>query len=482
MKLRLAQEQANSRINKLKIQNQWRKIMRPEKAETLKKEIEILSQNHERDVDRKDAIIQMLDRDLEEAEDQFQMSLRSHLQNMDRLIDLQDTRLLALEQEFEKDLLTLEQDFGTERKAIIKQHAAEVEELEYIMDAVSNKERELELEATQEHEQIREEIKNKNLEEINMLRIQLDSQIEDLEQKFENAHLNYLQTTDTRTADFKYYTKRDQEVSKDIEVKIRSIERLQSSLNQCRQRYSTAVKECSARNALLTDEKNKLQGRFQQNRMNKFREGQAKKMAELSRKTSEGRAVLQRNIELAESILKSAELARKFETEREKVAPFDMGANAYDMESEIILAQKKQKEEQKAAFGETGGKGGVSDGTTPLPFQSAALHPSTGSVVPKWEQLQKYLKKYNKVLFEKLAIERGNQRLRDENARLQETLQKFMNGISVNDSVMDDPENPLLVVNGRVRLERPMPVARQDITVMDGNHLVATSRINTTAL
>ena len=51
-----------------------------------------------------------------------------------------------------------------------------------------------------------------------MLRIQLDSQIEDLEQKFENAHLNYLQTTDQRTSDFKFYTKKDQELSKDIEV------------------------------------------------------------------------------------------------------------------------------------------------------------------------------------------------------------------------------------------------------------------------
>jgi hypothetical protein len=31
----------------------------------------------------------MLDRDLEESEEQFQMALRSHLQNVDRLIDLE---------------------------------------------------------------------------------------------------------------------------------------------------------------------------------------------------------------------------------------------------------------------------------------------------------------------------------------------------------------------------------------------------------
>ena len=71
------------------------------------------------------------------------------------------------------------------------------------MSAVNTEEQEREAEAKQEHEQGREEIKNRNLEEINMLRIQLDSQIEDLEQKFENAHLNYLQTTDQRTSDFK---------------------------------------------------------------------------------------------------------------------------------------------------------------------------------------------------------------------------------------------------------------------------------------
>ena len=67
---RQAQEEQFSRVNGLKIHNQWRKLMRLVKVEELRKEIEIISQNHEREVDRKDAIIQMLDRDLEEAEEQ----------------------------------------------------------------------------------------------------------------------------------------------------------------------------------------------------------------------------------------------------------------------------------------------------------------------------------------------------------------------------------------------------------------------------
>lgn len=62
LKQKMEIEAKNSKINNFKILNQWRKVMRLAKAESLKKDIEILSQNHERDVDRKDAILQMIDR------------------------------------------------------------------------------------------------------------------------------------------------------------------------------------------------------------------------------------------------------------------------------------------------------------------------------------------------------------------------------------------------------------------------------------
>lgn len=54
-----AREQECARINSMKIHNQWRKIMRVAKVEELRGEVEILSQNHEREVDRKDALVQV---------------------------------------------------------------------------------------------------------------------------------------------------------------------------------------------------------------------------------------------------------------------------------------------------------------------------------------------------------------------------------------------------------------------------------------
>ena len=47
-----------------------------------------MSQTFKRIVDRKDAIVQSLAKDLEEAEEQYQVALRTHLQNVDELIGM----------------------------------------------------------------------------------------------------------------------------------------------------------------------------------------------------------------------------------------------------------------------------------------------------------------------------------------------------------------------------------------------------------
>ena len=56
------------------------------KTDELRKDTEVMSQTFERVVDRKDAIIKSLAKDIEEAEEQYQVALRSHLQNVDDLI------------------------------------------------------------------------------------------------------------------------------------------------------------------------------------------------------------------------------------------------------------------------------------------------------------------------------------------------------------------------------------------------------------
>jgi hypothetical protein len=437
-------EEKNGAVNRLKVQNQWRKIMRLAKLEQLRKDIEILSQGHERDVDRKDAVLQMLDRDLEEAEEQYQMAHRAHLTNVDKLIDLQDSRLLALENEFENELSMLEDDFDTEQKQIRKQHAADVLELNNIIKAGQAQFNEMDAEVKQEHETQREEIRNKNLEDINVLRITLDSTIEDLEQHFENAHLDYLRNTDQRTEDFKKLTVKDHELSREIETKMRTIERLQASLLQWRTKFSQSTKEALERNTLLQQEKDGISKCFHslKDTMNNFRDMQQQRLLGLTIAVRKSQTKLEERVKKAERILTMAEKARSLETEQEKVCPFAGGG----VDDEALDAT----EEQKKA--------------------------SSDLATDEWNYLNNFYRMYNKALLDKLSIEKDKERLQKENADLQSILKQYIDGISVNDDVMNSL-NPLLVLNGRVNLNRGRGGDDgEHINVIEGNHMVGTNR------
>ncbi|EEY58677.1 uncharacterized protein PITG_10796 [Phytophthora infestans T30-4] len=468
----MAKEEKISRMNKLKIQNHWRKIMRLVKVEALRKEVEVRSQNHERDVDRKDALIQMLDRDLEEAEEQFQMALRAHLLNVDELIDLQDERLLGLEKEFEADLRELELEFQTEKNKLIAQHTMERNELQRIMQAVDQQEKEREADAKQEHEQLREEIRNKNLEDINVLRITLDSSIEELEQHFETAHLNYLQNTDQRTQDFKYLTAKDQDLSRDIELKIRKIERLQQSLALWRTKIAQNVRECSERNKALEEEKAAISHHFQtlKAKMNRMRDDQRRRLAGLSHGAREASKKLDAHLQLSERILQLGELVRKLETERERVLPFYQSTLADEQEANELTETVRL-----AMRTETGRED--EEALQMLDFQPQGLQ--NGVAVSEWEYLDLFWKRHNKVLLDELALRREKERVANENRELQTILQQYLAGISVSPTVLDGA-NPLLVVNGRLRLHHP--ATDEDgkprrKPVIDANHMVDTNRV-----
>ena len=119
---------------------------------------------------------------------------------------------------FQDELATLQKDFNEEKEVITKKFTQEKKELAAIIEAVEQQEEEVESEAKHSFEQLREEIRNRNGEDINMLRINLDTQIEDLEHQFETAHLNYLQQTAQRTHDFKELTQNDQRLDDDIYI------------------------------------------------------------------------------------------------------------------------------------------------------------------------------------------------------------------------------------------------------------------------
>ncbi|KAF0976333.1 hypothetical protein FDP41_004639 [Naegleria fowleri] len=101
------EEQSYSKINLTNINANWLYLMRESKLKELKETIQIQAQDHDRLVDRKNATIQLMYRELDESEEQYRSALRTHMQHIEELLQLQDQRLTILHQEFNNDLYLL---------------------------------------------------------------------------------------------------------------------------------------------------------------------------------------------------------------------------------------------------------------------------------------------------------------------------------------------------------------------------------------
>lgn len=472
LRARMDIEVKNSKINKLKIQNQWRKIMRLTKAESLKKDVEILSQNHERDVDRKDAILQMLDRDLEEAEDQFQMALRNHLQNIDALIQLQDSRLYVQEKTFQTELRTIQEDFQKEKDKMMAKFKQEKKELAAVIETIESEENERESEARHAFEQIREEARNKNLEEINMLRISLDAQIEDLEQHFESAHLNYLQQTSQRTHDFKELTQNDQKLTREIETKKKKIDVLQTGIQQWRAKIRQLNRETEERTRLLMDEKQSIQKHYQQlkQRIQTYRGTQNQTLLSLSQTAHECKTALGEKLDIARRVIHLSELCRRLETEQETILPFvgsltHAKAAASDVEGVDDETEPSKILERSSMVVDV-------PPTHQASLWTSHAHTAVPVLIP--DRMQNFYRKYNKTLLDCIAMDKEKERLQLENMQLQELIQQYVSGTKITDEILAE-DNPLFVVNGRANLNYAPPVRHLQPVIQDATIIQSTN-------
>uniref|UniRef100_A0A383W766 Dynein regulatory complex subunit 2 n=1 Tax=Tetradesmus obliquus TaxID=3088 RepID=A0A383W766_TETOB len=488
-------EQQYAHINGIKIHNQWRKIMRLAKVDELRKQVEILSQNHEREIDRKDALVQLLDRDLEEAEEQHQAALRSHLMVLDSLLDLQAERLAGMEAQFNSELKELQDEFAaqaelaherqacpqsldavprcaafggvlcSERAEVVSSHARQKKDMQEMAEAMKVEFTDADADARQEFESAREEVRNRNSEEYNVLKIQLEGIIEELERHFEQAHKAYLEGTEHRTASFRSLTKSDAAAAHLIEQRMKKLIKLQEDLQHWRTKIATNSREWEERNAALRREKDLMGRHYAQLKaaLDAGRAAAAERLKQLSVMSSSAMQDLRSKIAKAESVLKLAEMCRKLETEHEKVAPFlelppvPMAA-AQELEQQQLQQQplqgaEVQQQRENVSLKEEGvgpaAAGASGAGGTRL---SAGGLDDEGKDVEEWDYLNRFFSRYNKVVLDVAAVDRERLRLEAENADLRQLLKSFLDGISVNEAVLNMPANPLLVVNQRLQL------------------------------
>uniref|UniRef100_A0A4W4DYW6 Dynein regulatory complex protein 1 n=1 Tax=Electrophorus electricus TaxID=8005 RepID=A0A4W4DYW6_ELEEL len=406
LKDKLQKEERNSTVNRHKLMQQWRAVLRQTRAVELRTDIEILIQTFERVLDRKDSVIKSLVCDMSEAEQQSALALRAHLQSMDRLLELQKGRLAALALEWDTGLEDLNTEYNVEREQILMLQKQETAYLEDVTFAMEQRYAEIDSEVRQDYQSTRDDIKNKVL-------------VNDVDTKqLQQVLHNYSEATKDRRVAFESLRARDEHSAQEIDSQMRRLQKMQDSISALRFQLSSSQRECEVSVHGLRAAREEVTHKVQQLKA-KFslaRAAERRQLANLTMHSSKTINKLQDIIGKGEKLLRLAEMCRKLETEQEKVLPFYTSSlSAEELSQERAHAMEEPSEELARAMLD-------------------------------YTILEKFWQRYNKVLLERLCLEQDKVALVQENQQLRVLLKQYLDGISVSDEILRQ-RNPLLIVS-----------------------------------
>lgn len=444
LKDKLEKEEKYSRLNNRKLIEKWRTIMRQTKSAELKREIQILSQTFERIMDRKDAVIQQFAKDLEESEEQNRIATRAHQRNLQKLIELQNSCVNDLQGRFNFQLEEERAKFKKDWEAFEKKKSNNVNDFDTVMAAMEQTNINMTNDIRQDFQSLRDELKNRTQDDKHALRISLEAAVENLWKQFQTAQKHYNESTHERRKEFEKLQLKDQKSSGEIEQQMKKLAKIQENINSLRQRMAANTKEYEEKHSGLKQNKETLLIHFRnlKQEMNKKRETDRQILTKLTLESNKALKRCEMVDSKASHILKLGEMCRKLETEEEKVLPFG------------VVPPTPRTEEEDAELKK-------SDLT---------------SIVNDYEQLDGFWRRYNKVQLDKLALDAEKRSLANENMTLRNVLRQYLDGVSVNNETLKEP-NPLFVVNQKTNVKLAVPVVdprvkRPNATVVEAAHIV----------
>ncbi len=446
-------------------------------TEELHREVEILLQTHERDFDRKDAVLQMLVGDIDESEEEIRISVREHLAHIDALIAHQDSRLLALEANFHQQLNSAKATHKEQRKSMLELHRERVHQVKHVFSAVSEQEKAKQLDIQSEHEQKREELNSAALERIHYLQSILDSRIEELENEFEKAHIAYMQSTDVRMQEYKALMARGEKLAASMQQKKRRMASMKRQLQQWRSKLVNSKRQETVRNSELRGEKEAMRVHLERLKLKlaQSRKVALKHLRQLSSAAIEAKGHLSDNIRLAERLIQLAETARRAEAEAQLITPFTDDGVVSDDSTHLDTLIDIPESPSRLAVGGVAAHELLQASIEVQPHEPSMVDRRGTTVIPL-KALNRFNTKLNSVTLETLQLQDTQRHLQEENAQLQDTLQQLMQGLTVTTDTLKS-DNPLLIVNDRSGLSLPVRAAAKAVTVVEGGQLQASARL-----
>lgn len=405
-------------LNNNAVDEKWRSILSTEKNQQQKLSIDKIRANYTKQLDRCDAVIHRLLQWINDGESQYQFALRAHKNNLQQLTQLSNKRLDNDLSRFMTGLKTITDEYNNHRKAALLTYNQHIAEYRDITNAIEHEYSKTKADMDSKYRTERESLIMKSQEAVSALRTHTVDENNRVIEEIQRRNDKFKQESDGRMMQFQQMFDKHKKRQRTMKANEEEIIKTAAEISHWRRKIKSNERESKEANERLKTEKENLSQHFRQlkDTMAQFRATEARKLAEISVAYEDAINHVTEKLGLAEKILKYAEMTRKLETEREQVLPFPQSIVESDPEFVTRMQQFKLQLKGDSKY------------------------------VAESDMFDKFYRRFNKVLLEKLSLQREREALQQQNNHLRQMLSKYMSGMGISKNLMNSP-NTLFIVN-----------------------------------
>ncbi|XP_033220917.1 dynein regulatory complex subunit 2-like [Belonocnema kinseyi] len=309
--------------NVLRFQRSWREMVMKMKMPGIKEDIEVAWRTFERALDTKDYSISLLLDAIDDAEEQYQMNERSHIENIDRFVKIYKMRLATHENNFLYNMDELLTEAESEICKINNQQTEDEAYLQVLIFAMNQRLEEslnnFQTATFTKVEASTEDFKNLRRMEANFL----NKSVRNLWRDLKNIVSNYTKKTKNRRNAYEALKEKDDTDRNIINHQLIRTATLFEEIRKFREKVSNLKSITEKKVTDIRKEQNFFQEAYGTVKKRFLEEQsidkhQLKTMAVEYNRTTEH---LSKLVKKLEQILRLVQICRKFETEDEKIIP-----------------------------------------------------------------------------------------------------------------------------------------------------------------
>mmetsp|Transcript_5457 Transcript_5457/g.9456 ORF Transcript_5457/g.9456 Transcript_5457/m.9456 type:complete len:705 (-) Transcript_5457:793-2907(-) len=278
----LAEAEQSARQNAA-VAMRWADLFSIDVPQDLYYEIEKQRQACERIISSKDKLIHEIKTELKKKDDEFVKTLKRQAEDIDTLLHYMSCQFVEMQSAFKAELEEIETSFLQERTDVLDANRKELNELFEKRSKMEADFMERYLAAVENYQMLLEALRCSDAEDFHILKIRLETDIQNLEQHLEAMRATYQLNTEKLEYNYRVLVERDHENQATINQQKRKISRQRDILSGLKGRYAETDRKYLEENMKLTDEYKRITEQFKdlQSKFRHFEQVDTKKYAEV---------------------------------------------------------------------------------------------------------------------------------------------------------------------------------------------------------